>query len=159
MKHLPVADSVVTLRSFPRRFRELIGPPGDDDTWDRLVRTIAPGQRRSPLGWTALAAGELQRLGAAISALPTSATVVLLRGQEAVCEVEISVSSESVLRNLTTSATGAAVAAESRSTADWDRKISLDGASVRAGQAIAEVVQAVAGYLRELEKALEAVRR
>lgn len=159
MKYLPVADSVVALRSFPRRFRELIGPPGDDDTWDRLVRVIAPGQLRSPLGWTALAASELQGLGAAISALPTRATVVLLRGHEAVSEVEISVSSESVLRNLTTAATGAAVAAESRSTADWDRKISLDGASVRAGQAIAEVVQAVAGYLRELEKALEAVRR
>ena len=159
MTVLSVADAIVALRSFPRRFRELIGPPGDDDAWDRLVRTVGPGQERSALGWAARAARELAVLGQAIAALPTHSTVTCSLHQAAApLEVPTTTAVDAVLNDLTTASTMAAVTSEARITSDWDRKIVVDGTAESARDLLTRVVPMIPGHLREIGKALDAAR-
>ena len=158
MSHISVADAIVALRSFPRRYRELIAPPGGNLS-DRLVRIIAPGQTRSALGWTAEAAHLLSAIGAALAALPSHSTVTLNRhGFGDSSEVAMSTGVDAVLHELTTAATMAAVAAEARPTIDWDREIILDGVPTRAAEVLAELVEAVATHLKDLTQALKAAQ-
>ena len=159
MSNISVSDAIVAMRSFPRRYRELVGPPGDDDSWDRLVRTVGRGQARSALGWTARSGRELAAFGNAISALPTHAIVRChLRSAAEPAEVSNTTSVLTVLQDLTSAATMAAVACEARSSADWDRMILLDGIERSARDVLGHIVQGVAERLTDVRDALDAAR-
>ena len=157
---MTIADDVVALRSFPRRYREKVAGVRGDDAWDRLVRRVAPGQRRSALGWVVHATEALGALADAVASLPTQAhpSLALAAIAGAPSEPPATATVDEVLAGLVTSATRAADAVEARSAADWDREIAVDGRPRPARDVLDTIVQAVARHLRDVDTAVEAAR-
>jgi hypothetical protein len=157
---MTIADDVVALRSFPRRYRENVVGVRDDDAWDRLVRTVPAGKRRSALGWVAHSTDALRALADAVTALPHEAHPSLALGAiaSAPSEPAPAVTIDEVLAGLTAAAARAADAVDARSSADWDREISVDGRNRPARDVLDTVVQAVARHLRDVDEAIEAAR-
>ena len=155
--HIAVSDAIVAIRSFPRRFREVVAGPVGDDSWDRIVRTVAHGQTRSALGWTHLASQMLGELGRTVAMLATNTKPsASIAAQERLGEPGQTLGPTEVLSELASAATMAAVATEARTSNGWERVIAVDGADQTAHDLLSAVVHAVSRHLRDARVALDA---
>jgi hypothetical protein len=159
MSTMTMSDAVVALRSLPRRYREVVGGPVGDDTWDRLVRTIDASQR-SALGWTLYCTQLVTALGTVILELPMTARPVLdlAKIQRSRIEVPRATDVPAVLAELSANAERAAVALSRRSHDDFEREIVINGHAMEARQLVETVVRDAVAHIRDAANAVQSAR-
>jgi hypothetical protein len=159
--HLSFSDATVTLRSLPRRYREIISGPVDDPSWERVVRTPTGKPPRSALGWTAAAAAACATLADVIDALPVvSLPVCELRDDDASSyDQPLSTPISTVLETLTITSTRAADALDGRRSEDGERRVVLDGAEVSFDDVLHRLVSTAVGGLRKAQHAIDQATR
>ena len=159
MSPLNMADAAVAIRSFPRRYLEVVSGPVGDDAWERLVRTVGP-DGRSAIGFVAHVTELLTVLGTAIAALPVqtqpSVNVASLESKysEPASSVTISMATDA----LRSAADRAATAVEGRSHNEFERSCSVDGHNVNAREFVERIVKASVAHLKDSEAAVDAAR-
>ena len=149
MAPLSPADAEVALRTFPRRWRSLLGglDPDDPDTEVRL-RQVGP-DGRSALGAASEAAAALEvadgHLRKAVSSDRPS-----LRRTEGAADPALA----DALGRIDAAAPVLAATVASIATGDLDRQAELDGRTVSVRSLVSDVVQQVADLLRSADRAL-----
>lgn len=154
-----MSDAAVTLRSLPRRYKEVVAGPVGDDAWERIVRKAA-ANNRSALGWTQHSAELITALGTAIAALPLQA--------KPICDIKAIVnrrseprattSIEEVLSSLREVADRAATAIQGRQPDDFDRKCLVDGTESPADALVRLIVASAVAHLKDAEQAKESAK-
>lgn len=145
-------DAVVALRSFARRYGEVVNGPVGDDAWERTVRAVQP-KGHSALAHTSHATATLSVLAKAISALPN--TKEPLFSLPTIAEPAKDADSKALLGALKTAAADAAAALEARTHDDYDRTILVNGVGREVRQVVADVVAQCVGGLKLAEQAIE----
>lgn len=154
-EHVSFSDAVVALRSFPRRFREVLsGPPGDD-AWERLVRRPGAGGQ-SALDHGAQAAALMSVLGGVLAGLPTTATPSAAVPARRPVGPDTAI--DDVLERIAGTSGAAAEALAARRSDDAKRNVQWNTATVSIGQMVSAVVGDVADHLRHASAALEDAR-
>lgn len=149
------SDAVVALRSFARRYREVLsGPPGDD-AWERLVRR-PDSSGHSALALAAHAAALLDALIATLHTLPATAAPAFVH--PVVAPVGDDVAIDATLTHVARSSSAAADALWSRRTDDAERPVTIDGVDRDVATLVSDVVSAVAEHLRSAQKAIDDAR-
>jgi hypothetical protein len=150
--HISQADAIVALRSFGRRFSEvLVGPP-DDDAWERLIRASGDG----------LSAFDEVRQAVATMRSLTSLCVALPGEQAPIVAMAVLPSENLTTADLITEVRAASAAAgealETRSDDDDDRSVMLNDVRVSFSHYISSTVTALAAGVRQAERAIENAR-
>ncbi len=156
---MSMSDATVALRSLPRRYREVVSGPIGDDAWDRLVRSVVPGDR-SALGWTVYATHLVTALGTAVLELPLKArpAVDLAKLHRSRIEAPRASTVEEVTAELTSSVERTAQAIASRSHEAFEREILVDGKPIEARLVVDQFVREAVGHIKDAEAALQAAR-
>ena len=159
METMSISDATVTLRSLPRRYREVVSGPVGDDAWDRLVRTVGDGER-SALGWTRYTTHLVKTLATAVLELSLTVrpTIDLAGPRGEGFEAGPTTVVEDVTAELSSSVDRAVQAVAARSREALDRKILVDGKEVPARLVVDLLVREAAGHIRDAEAALQAAR-
>ena len=153
---MSMADAVVTIKSLPRRFGEIVSGISSDDDWNRLVR-IPDALDRSALGWTAHTAALLTALGTMVAQLPLQARPALDTNtlNPPSTQARLGTIAE-VLAELKSSSARAAEAIDARSHDDVDRDCNFNGEEMRAYDAINKVAKQCISHLANATDALAA---
>jgi hypothetical protein len=153
---MSMADAVVTIKSLPRRFGEIINGISGDDDWNRLVR-VPDMADRSALGWTAHTSALLTALGTMVAQIPLQAKPVLdtTTLNPPSTQARLGTIAE-VLAELKSASTRAADAIDARSHDDVDRECTVNGETMRACDAINAVVKTCVAQLGDAADALAA---
>lgn len=155
MATISPGDAEVALRTFPRRWRALLGSldPDDPDT-DALLRRPGP-DGASALDCVARAAAVLEAADGHVRRTVTSERPVL----SAVAAPSTTTPDlEEELARIDRAAPALAVTVGAVATGDLDRRAELAGRELRLRDLIAGAVDDVAGLLRNAERALRAAR-
>ena len=153
---MSMADVVVTIKSLPRRFGEIVNGISGDDDWNRLVR-VPDSADRSALGWTAHTAALLTALGTMVAQIPLQARPTLNTESLNPPSAQARLGSiADVLAELKTSSTRAAEAIGARSYDDVDRECIVNGETMRAYDAINAIVKQCVSQLTNATDALAA---
>ena len=149
-----MADAVVTIKSLPRRFGEIINGLAGDDDWNRLVR-VPDAADRSAIGWTAHTSALLTALGTMVAQIPLQAKPVLdtTTLNPPRTQARLGTIAET-LAELKSASARAAEAIGARSHDDVDRECTLNGESMRAYDAITLVVKTCVAQLTDAGDAL-----
>ena len=149
MALLSPGDAEVALRTFPRRWRALLGglDPDDPDTEVRLRRVGPDG--RSALAAAASAAVVLERADGHVRKAVSSEQPVLDPGAEP-GELELAES----LRRIDAAAPALAATVAGIAAGDLDRPADLGGRAVSVRSLMADAVQQVADLLRSADRSL-----
>jgi hypothetical protein len=153
---VPPADALVAVRSFPRRYRALLGGLGDDPDADMLTR-------RAPGGWSALEhAGHVRDV---LHAVDMRLQRVLREDEPVLPQIPQTPPAgvheqgpELVLAALAANAEQLARTMADISGKEWARSGTRDGRQVGALDLAREAVHAGAHHLREAERVIAAVR-
>ncbi len=151
------ADAIVALKSFGRRYSDLISGPAGDDAWERLVRS--PGTSgKSAVDYVALAIDELAlfsvtapqaaRLDATKSALPEQRVAEVVTSQS-ISELQAMVKSVSA---------AAALALEARRDEDYENTMVVGRVETSLDQLASELVTTLGANLRHGEAAIDEAR-
>jgi hypothetical protein len=151
--HISHADAVVALRSFGRRYSEVLAGPPDDDAWERLIRTSGSGGH-SAFDEVRHAAAKLGAVAALCVALPT------VQAPSAATGVMPSESLETaaLITAVRSAAGSAGDALEARSDDDDERSVTVNEVAVSFGSYISTTVKALADGVRRAERAIENAR-
>jgi hypothetical protein len=151
------ADAVVALKSFGRRYRELILGPVGDDAWERLVRY--PGaEGKSAVEYVAVAIDDLGALAAAASLIsrtpsdeaPIPEPVSNRSSSHSIAELQ------ALVQRASQAASGAL---DDRLDEDYDKQVhTVSGQITSVGEYVSEVVHRLAANLRHGEAAIEEAR-
>jgi hypothetical protein len=150
------ADAIVALKSFGRRYSELIAGPIDDDAWERLVRT-SDATGKSALAYVATAIEDLSSvatLAMSIGRAPSSdgpflQTVRDKIDSQAIAELQAMVKSTSQT---------ASSALDARLDEDYDKQVTIAGRTVSVGNYVSDVVNRLAANLRHGQAAIDDAR-
>jgi hypothetical protein len=153
---MSMADAVVTIKSLPRRFGEIVSGIAGDDDWNRLVRVPDSGDR-SALGWTAHTTTLLTALGTMVAQIPLQAkpTIDTTTLNPPSTQARLG-SIPEVLAELKSASTRAAEAIDARRHDDVDRECTFNGEAMRAYDAINAVVKQCVAQLANTNAALAA---
>jgi hypothetical protein len=153
---MSMADAVVTIKSLPRRFAEIVSGISGDDDWNRLVR-VPDIADRSALGWTAHTASLLTALGTMVAQIPLQARPSLETQTLNPPSTQARLGSiPEVLAELKAASSRAAEAIAARSHDDVDRECTLNGESMRAYDTINILVKQCVAQLANATEALAA---
>ena len=153
---MSMADAAVTVKSLPRRYGEIVSGISGDDDWNRLVR-VPDSADRSALGWTAHTTALLTALGTMVAQIPLQARPTLDTGTLNPPSTQARLGSiPEVLAELKSASARAAEAIEARSHDDVDRECILNGETMRAYDAINEVIKQCVAQLTTATDALAA---
>ena len=149
------SDAVVALRSFARRYRDVLsGPPGDD-AWERLIRK-ADQAGHSALGLSLHAAALLDALVATLHTLPATAAPSF--DHPPIPNPKDSDHVDTVLAHISRASGAAADALWSRRSDDAERPVTVDGHPGEVGALVSEVVSLLAAHLRSAQAAVDSAR-
>ncbi len=141
------SDAVVALKSFGRRYTELISGPVGDDAWDRLVRT--PGvEGKSAVDYVVNAIEQLNSFTSLAALVPKSADAPKSMGAHSIAELQAMVKSVSA---------AAALALDERRDEDYERDMGVNQ-STSLGHVASDLVTTLGANLRLGEAAIEAAR-
>ena len=151
-----MADAVVTIKSLPRRFGEIVSGISGDDDWNRLVR-VPDLAHRSALGWTAHTTALLTALGTMVAQIPLQAKPALDTATLNPPSTQARLGSiNEVLAELKSASTRAAEAIDARSHDDVDRACTLNAEDMSAYDVINAVVKTCVSQLGDAQDALAA---
>jgi hypothetical protein len=156
---MSMSDAAVALKSLPRRYREIVSGPINDEAWDRLVRSI-DGSGRSALGWTIFTTQLVTALGTAVAELPLTARPTIDLAKIVRSRIEASKAStvEEITADLASNAERAASAIAGRSHDDFDRTVLVDGQEVEARTFVAQLVRDAVSHIRDADAAVTAAK-
>ena len=149
------SDAVVALRSFARRYREVLSGPAGDDAWERLVRR-PDASGHSALAIAAHAGSLLDALIATLHTLPSTAAPAFTHPPLRTVADDVAI--DAVLGHVARASSAAADALWSRRTDDAERPVSIDGVNGDVATVVSEVVTQVADHLRSAQKAIDNAR-
>jgi hypothetical protein len=152
MTYVSRADAVVALRSFGRRFSDVISGPVGDDAWERLVRTVGP-EGLSAMGFVFTAAAELSSLAVALAALPSTFSVSFPAVPSA--EPSGSVTIAELQAQVKAAAGSAADALDARRDEDYETAVQTSSKATTVGAHISEMVTRLAASIRHAEAATQ----
>ncbi len=154
-----MSDAAVTLRSLPRRYKEIVAGPVGDDAWERIVRKAA-ANNRSALGWVQHSAELITALGTAVAALPLQAkpTCDVQAITDRRSEPRATMSIDEVIANLRDVAERAAIAIQGRQHDDFDRNCLVDGHELSAADLVRQIVTSAVAHLKDAEQAKESAK-
>ena len=154
MAPISAGDAEVALRTFPRRWRALLGSLDTDDP-DTAALLARPG----PDGSSALECA--RRAAVAIEAADAHVrrTVSADRPTLDPAPAAGTGTLEDALARIDAAAPALATTVAGVATGDLDRRAELGGRDLRLRDLVADVVEDVAGLLRAAEQALRAARR
>ena len=162
---LSPSDCAAALRSYPRRFRGIVAPVGDDERPDDVLHRAGP-DGRSALDHVDHTARSVALLAQALHQVlvqdePVLLAAVLDDGAREWAASGASSSADTVLDFLTLECEGLASSIDRVGSGEWTRTGSLagSGAPVTAIAIAREAVRTGADHLRAAEKAAEAARR
>jgi hypothetical protein len=152
------SDAVVALKSFGRRYSDLISGPVGDDAWERLVTTSGT-DGKSAVDYVAYAIEQLASftsLAALVAKVPDSAK----RGpfnqtQNTTIDSQSIPTLQAAVKN---ASTAAAKALEARRDEDYERDMMVGGTTTSLGHLATELVTTLAANLRRGEAAIDAER-
>jgi hypothetical protein len=151
------ADATVALKSFGRRYSDLISGPAGDDAWERLVRS--PGERgKSAVDYVANAIDELALFAsiAPLAAQPTAIKSAL--PEQRVAEAVTSHSISELQAMVKSVSAAAALALDARRDEDYDNTMVVGGVETSLGQTASELVTSLGANLRHGEAAIDEAR-
>jgi hypothetical protein len=149
---LNMNDAAVALRSFGRRYGEVVNGPVGDDAWERKVRAVQP-KSHSALAYVAHAAASIDALAVALIALPKTKEPVL--SLPAIGEPTNDATASSLVQQVKTAGANAAAALDARSHDDYDRTVLVGSKTVEVRAAVADVVATCVNGLKLAEQAIE----
>ena len=147
-----LGDAEVALRTFGRRYGEIVSGPVGDDAWERKVRHVGPGGL-SALGVVSRATSALTALGSALATLTSVASPVV--GDAMTTEPAESASVASLVDSLKHAGTSAADALKSHSHNEFDRTVQMSGQQVSAREAISKTVDLCVAGLKSAQAAID----
>jgi hypothetical protein len=148
---LNMNDAAVALRSFGRRYNEVVTGPTGDDAWERKVRST--GGNGSALAHVEHATKTLQELTRALTALPSTKEPALTIPN--LTEPSTDDSVKELVAALKSAGAEAGAALEARSHDDYDRSMKLNGKSTPVRTIVATVVEQCVTGLKHAEEAIE----
>jgi hypothetical protein len=149
------SDAVVALRSFGRRFADVIEGPSDDDAWERLTRR--PGtDGHSAVDLVARAVGELRALAEAIPRLRTESMPSIRSVATLVPDTGDSL--ESLQSAVRSAAADAGDALDGRDDNDYESELMANHTRVTLASYVSEMVTRLAADTRRASAAIDEAR-
>jgi hypothetical protein len=152
------ADAVVALKSFGRRYSELVSGPADDDAWDRLVRT--PGTAgKSAVDYTSQAIDDLSAftsLAALVAKVPDKTKSGPLPQAERTTNNAQSIAE--LQAKVQAVASSAALALDARRDEDYEHEVVVNGTTTSLSRLTNDLVTTLAANLRLGDAAIEGAR-
>jgi hypothetical protein len=149
---LNMNDAMVALRSFGRRYGEVVNGPVGDDTWERKVHTAQP-KSHSALAYVAHATATLSALASAVNALPNTKEPILTL--PSITEPNTDLEPMTLVAGLKTAGAGAAAALEARSHDDYHRNLLVNGTAREVREVVADVVAQCVTGLKLAQEAID----
>lgn len=150
---LNMNDAGVALRSFGRRYGEVVNGPVGDDGWDRKVRAAVDGGA-SALAQVLYATEYLRALTKALLAMPSTKEPVMHTPR--LIEPATGTDSKKLVADLKAAGTDAGEALDARSHDDYKRSLKVDGELVEVRSVVETVVKRCVAGLKFAEQAIEA---
>ncbi len=150
---LNMNDAGVALRSFGRRYGEVVNGPVGDDGWDRKVRAV-PESGASALAHVLVATEYLRALTKALMALQTTKDPVMTTPR--LTEPATGADSKKLVADLKAAGTAAGEALDAKSHDDYERTVKLDAELVEVRSAVETVVKRCVAGLTLAEQSIEA---
>jgi hypothetical protein len=155
VSHISRSDAVVALRSFGRRYADVLTGPVGDDSWERQARKVG-ADGHSGAGFVAAAVDELHLLVALLTAVPVTAKPTVAAAQTA--EPTATMALTQLQSDAKSAAASAGDALSARQDEDFDKKIVVGTRETTVGAYINEVVTRLAANVRHAEAAIEHAR-
>jgi hypothetical protein len=149
---LNMNDAMVALRSFGRRYGEVVNGPIGDDAWERKVHTAQP-KSHSALAYVAHATATLSALASAVNALPNTKEPMLVLPD--IVEPNVDVLPMTLVAGLKTAGAGAAAAIEARSHDDYHRTLLVNGTAREVREVVADLVTQCVNGLKLAQQAID----
>jgi hypothetical protein len=155
MNHISRTDAVVALRSFGRRYADVLTGPVGDDAWERQARKVG-ADGHSGAGFVAAAIGDLHSLVGLLIAVPVTAkpSVVAV----STTEPALSVALTQLQADVKSAAASAGDALDARQDEDFEKKIRVGNRETNVGAHINELITRLAADVRHAESAIEHAR-
>jgi hypothetical protein len=149
------SDAIVALRSFGRRFADVLEGPPDDAAWERLVRHVGP-EGHSAVGFVRAGAYELRSLGKALTALAHDAVPVV--DLHPVDEPSIDDTITQLQADVRLAAATAGQALDDRRNEDYERRFLVGAHETTVAAYVSDVVTRLAANIRNAQEAVDEAR-
>jgi hypothetical protein len=150
--NLNMNDAIVALRSFGRRYGEVVNGPIGDDAWELKVRDVQP-KSHSALAHVAYAAAALSALTGAINALPNIKEPLL--SLPTITEPSATLEPMTLVASLKTAGAGSAAALEARSHDDYHRTLLVNGTPREVREVVTDLVTHCVAGLKLAQEAID----
>jgi hypothetical protein len=147
-----LGDAEVALRSFGRRYGEIVNGPVGDDAWERRVRHIGPGGT-SALGILIHSTSAVSGLAGALATITSVASPVI--GEPTTSEPSSEVPVASLVEALKHAGSAAADALKSHSRDEFDRTVQMGTQQCSARDAVDHTVELCVAGLKAAQKAID----
>lgn len=149
---LNMNDAVVALRSFGRRYGEVVNGPVGDEAWEGKVRATPP-KGGSALAHVLFATEYLRALTKALTAMPSTKEPVLTTPH--LSEPAADADPTKLIADLKAAGASAGDALDARSHDDYDRSFTFDGKLVEIRSVVETVVQRCVAGLKLADQAIQ----